>query len=255
MSATYRNALPQLDGFMMTDGGIETDLIFNHGWDLPQFASFPLLGSEEGRGALTAYVGDYVDIARQNQVGLLLETFTWRANPDWATAIGYTLDEMDQFNRDSVSYLEELRAGAASDLPYLVISGCIGPWHDGYVAGSMTADEAQAYHSRQINVFAETSADLVSALTVTNVEEAIGVTRAAEAAGMPVVISFTVETDGRLPSGQPLGEAITQVDAQTDGAPAYFMINCAHPTHFTQTLETVATGRHESAVCGPTRPR
>jgi homocysteine S-methyltransferase len=237
MAAKYRNNLPQLETFLMTDGGIETDLIFNRGWDLPAFASFPLLASEAGRAALDAYTADYLDIARTNGIGLLLETFTWRANPDWATSIGYSLEEMDQFNRDSVSFLEELRAGSASDLPHLVISGCIGPWHDGYVAGSVTPAEAQAYHSRQINVFAETGADLVSAITMTNVEEALGVVGAAVAAEMPVVISFTVETDGRLPSGQPLGEAITQVDTQTDGAPAYFMINCAHPTHFAGTLE------------------
>ncbi len=237
MPAKYRTALPQLETFVMTDGGIETDLIFNRGWDLPAFASFPLLASEAGRAALDAYAADYLDIARANGIGLLLETFTWRANPDWATSIGYSLEQMDQFNRDSVSYLEALRAGPASDLPHLVISGCIGPWHDGYVAGSMTAVEAQAYHSRQVNVFADTGADLVSAITMTNVEEALGVVGAAVAAQMPVVISFTVETDGRLPSGQPLGEAITQVDEQTEGATAYFMINCAHPTHFLNSIQ------------------
>lgn len=235
-TSKYRTALPQLDTFVMTDGGIETDLIFNRGWDLPGFASFPLLATEAGRAELDAYAADYLDIARQHEIGLLLETFTWRANPDWATSLGYSLEQMDQFNRDAVSYLEGLRAGAASDLPHLVISGCIGPWHDGYVAGSMTAADAQRYHSRQIDVFAETAADLVTAMTMTNVEEALGVVNAAVAAELPVVISFTVETDGRLPSGQDLGEAITQVDAHTDGAAAYFMINCAHPTHFANTL-------------------
>lgn len=237
MASKYRHALPQLETFMMTDGGIETDLIFNRGWDLPEFASFPLLGSEAGRVELSSYVDDYLDIARNNDLGLLLETFTWRANPDWATRLGYTLAEMDQFNRDSVSFFEALRDGAASDLPQLVISGCVGPWHDGYAAGSMSVAEAKAYHSRQIEVFAETSADLVSALTMTSVEEALGVVGAAVAAEMPVVISFTVETNGRLPSGQSLGEAITQVDAQSDAAPAYFMINCAHPTHFAGSIE------------------
>lgn len=235
-TAKYRDALPQLDAFLMTDGGIETDLIFNHGWDLPAFASFPLLETDAGREALAAYVADYLDIARQHDVGLLLETFTWRANPDWATSLGYSLDQMDQANRDAVVFFENLRSSAASDLQ-LVISGCIGPRFDGYIAESMTAEDAHAYHSRQINTFAETGADLVSALTVTNVEEAIGVTRAAVDADMPVVISFTVETDGRLPSGQPLGGAIQQVDTETDAAPAYFMINCAHPTHFTQIIE------------------
>src|SRR5436189_1651192 len=73
---------------------------------------------------------------------------------------------------------------------------------------------------------------MVTVLTINYTEEAVGVARAAEAHGLPSVISFTVETDGRLPTGQPLAEAIDQVDSATGGAPAYFMVNCAHPTHF-----------------------
>jgi S-methylmethionine-dependent homocysteine/selenocysteine methylase len=239
MRTSYRDALPQLDGtFLMTDGGIETDLLFNRGWDLPAFATFPLLGSEEGRAELSAYLDDYVDIARENEIGLLLETFTWRANTDWAASIGYDQAQTDQANRDAVAFLEELRTGRGSDLADLVISGCLGPRSDGYVVGEvMDVATARGYHARQIEVFADSAADLVSALTMTNVEEAIGITQAAVAADIPVVISFTVETDGRLPSGQALADAVRQVDAVTDGAPAYFMINCAHPTHFEQVLE------------------
>ena len=239
MRTTYRDALPQLDGtFLMTDGGVETDLIFNRGWDLPAFATFPLLDSDDGRAELSSYLDDYVDIAREHQIGLLLETFTWRANPDWAASIGYDLERMEQVNREAVEFLVELRTGRASDLAHLVISGCLGPRSDGYVAADiMDVDTARRYHARQIGVFADSEADLVSALTMTNVEEAIGITQAAVAAEIPAVISFTVETDGRLPSGQALGDAVRQVDAVTDGAPAYFMINCAHPTHFAQVLE------------------
>ena len=69
------------------------------------------------------------------------------------------------------------------------------------------------------------------------VEEPIGIARAAKAAGMPVVISFTLETDGRLPTGQTLKDAIVEIDAETGKAPAYYMINCAHPTHFEGALE------------------
>jgi S-methylmethionine-dependent homocysteine/selenocysteine methylase len=239
MRTTYREALPQLDGtFLMSDGGLETDLLFNRGWDLPGFASFPLLDSEAGRAELASYVDDYVASARQHGVGLLLETFTWRANPDWAASIGYDLARLDQVNRDAVAFLEEVRTGQASDLSHVVISGNLGPRSDGYVAGdTMDVATAQRYHARQIGVFADSAADLVSAFTMTNVEEAIGITQAAVAAHIPVVISFTVETDGRLPSGQALSDAVVQVDAVTDGAPAYYMVNCAHPTHFAQVLE------------------
>ena len=119
-----------------------------------------------------------------------------------------------------------------------MISGCVGPRGDGYVIGeTMSAEEAEAYHSTQIGTFAETAADLVTAITMTYADEAVGVVRAARAAGMPVVISFTVETDGRLPSGQSLGEAIEEVDVRTDGYAAYFMVNCAHPSHFDSVLE------------------
>jgi S-methylmethionine-dependent homocysteine/selenocysteine methylase len=77
----------------------------------------------------------------------------------------------------------------------------------------------------------------VTAITMTNAGEAIGVARATQAVGMPVAISFTVETDGRLPTGQGLTEAIAEVDEATRSAPAYYMINCAHPSHFDGTLQ------------------
>jgi Homocysteine S-methyltransferase len=104
----------------------------------------------------------------------------------------------------------------------------------------MTTEEATAYHAHQIGAFAEAGADIVTRMTITNANEAIGVVRAARAAGMPVVISFTLETDGRLPAGQPLSEAIRDVDTATEGAPAYYMLNCAHPTHFEHALETAS---------------
>ena len=119
-----------------------------------------------------------------------------------------------------------------------MISGCVGPHDDGYhPAELLTADAAQEYHSTQIGTFAGTAADMVTAMTMTYAEEAIGVARAAAEAGLPAVISFTVETDGRLPSGQGLGDAIEQVDGETGEGPSAYMINCAHPTHFASTIE------------------
>ncbi len=237
-----RGRLPQLDGqLMITDGGLETDLIYHHGIDLPYFAAVDLLRSDDGTTTLRRYYDAYAEIARAHGVGLVLESPTWRANPDWAVALGYSADELDRLNRKAIELLEAVRADYEAVVPNVVISGCIGPRGDGYVAGEMmSAQEAEAYHAGQIGVFNDSAADMVCAITMTYVEEAVGVTRASRAAGMPVAISFTVETDGRLPSGLSLGDAIVQVDGESDGGPDYYMINCAHPTHFEDILESGA---------------
>jgi S-methylmethionine-dependent homocysteine/selenocysteine methylase len=227
--------LPQLSGeFFITDGGMETTLIFHRGIDLPHFASFALLATDEGRQTLRDYYGTYVELAQDRGVGLLLDTPTWRANRDWGALLGYAEEALARANRDAVALVGELRT---DDGPPIVVSGCVGPRGDGYQPGAvMTSEEAQRYHTAQVDTFADSDADLVSALTLNYVEEAVGIARAAGDARIPVAISFTVETDGRLPTGQGLGEAIEQVDAETDRAPAYFMINCAHPTHFADAL-------------------
>ena len=238
-SARYRNALPQLaDVPFLTDGGIETTLIFHDGLDLPHFAAYDLLTRDGGVDALRRYFVPYAEIARESGVGIVLETATWRASPDWAERLGHSPVELAELNRRAVALLEDVRATYETETTPVVISGCIGPRGDGYVVGkAMTAEEAEAYHAVQIGVFADTAADLVTAITMTYADEAVGIVRAARAAGMPVVISFTVETDGRLPSGQSLREAIEDVDGRTDGPAAYFMVNCAHPTHFEEILE------------------
>jgi S-methylmethionine-dependent homocysteine/selenocysteine methylase len=234
----YRAHLPQLDGgLFLTDGGIETTLIFHEGLDLPAFAAFDLLGDDEGTEALRRYFEPYAALARENGVGFVLESPTWRASPRWAAEIGYSDVELDRLNRKAIALMEQLREEYESDAAPVVISGCVGPQDDGYEPSELlTAEAARDYHSTQIGSFRDTAADMVTAITMTYVEEAIGVTRAAMAAAMPVAISFTLETDGRLPSGQALGEAIEQVDAETDRGPAYYMINCAHPTHFEAVL-------------------
>ena len=229
----YRERLPQLDGgVFLTDGGIETTLVFHHGLELPLFAAFDLLKDDEGTEQLRQYYAPYAIAARDRGVGLVLESPTWRASPGWAAKLGYSDEELNALNRKAISLMEELRAEYQGPAP-IVISGCVGPEGDGYAPETMlTADEAERYHRVQIGTFADTAADVVTAITITYAEEATGVARAAAAAGLPVVISFTLETDGRLPSGQALGGAIAEVDDATDGAPAYYMINCAHPTHF-----------------------
>jgi S-methylmethionine-dependent homocysteine/selenocysteine methylase len=215
---------------------METTLIFHEGIDLPHFASFVLLDSEDGRRALREYFLPYVELAREHGVGLVLDTPTWRANADWGEKLGYSADDLARVNRDGVEFLVGLRDEAAGS-PELVICGCIGPRGDGYRVGdAMTADEAEDYHSAQVGTFADTDADLVSGLTMTYADEAIGIVRATADAGVRIVVSFTVEADGRLPSGQPLREAVEQVDAETGRYPSYFMVNCAHPSHFVDVL-------------------
>ena len=242
----YRDALPQLEKgrHFVTDGGIETTLIFHHELDLPLFAAFDLLKDEQGTEELRRYYEPYLALAREQRVGFVLESPTWRASPRWAEEIGYTPEQLDAMNRAAIALMEELRALYEGDVSPIVISGCIGPHDDGYDPEvHLSADEAAEYHSTQIGTFAGTAADMVTAITMTYAGEAIGVVRAAQAAGIPAAISFTVETDGRLPSGQPLGEAIEQTDAETGAGAAYFMINCAHPTHFEAVLEGDAAWR------------
>jgi homocysteine S-methyltransferase len=222
----------------MADGGIETTLVFLDGLDLPHFAAFPLVNSAEGEAALRKYFRTYGELARRLGTGIILETPTWRANAEWAARLGYDAARLAEANRRSVRLVEEIRQECETDRAPIVISGCIGPRGDGYVPDTaMSEREAEDYHGVQIDTFAETAVDLVTAITMNYVEEAVGVTRAAQRAGMPVVIAFTVETDGKLPTGQSLAEAIGQVDAATSGYPAYFMINCAHPSHFDHVVQ------------------
>jgi S-methylmethionine-dependent homocysteine/selenocysteine methylase len=232
--STNANMLPQTGNrVFLSDGGIETDLIFNDGIDLPHFAAFVLMKDEEGRDALTRYFERYIAIAKSTGLGFILESPTWRASADWGAKLGWSRAALSSVNRDAISLMHQLKERHGDVAMPLVVSGCIGPRGDGYVAGEeMTADEAETFHSKQIAAFAGANAELVTAMTMTNANEATGIARAARRAGLPVVIAFTVETDSRLPTGQPLGDAIAAVDAATDNAPAYYMVNCAHPTHF-----------------------
>jgi homocysteine S-methyltransferase len=236
--AKYRHALPQRrGGIFLTDGGMETTLIFQGGVDLPHFAAFVLLDSAEGREKLKQYYAAYLEVARDHGTGFVLDSPTWRANPDWGAKLGYDAPALKAINVHSMELLKELRSGWERPGAPCVISGAIGPRGDGYKAGNMDAAEAEAYHRAQIAAFVEGGADMVTAYTLTSINEAIGIVRAAKALGIPAAISFTVETNGRLVKGETLREAIEAVDRETDGAPEYFLINCAHPTHFEDALK------------------
>jgi S-methylmethionine-dependent homocysteine/selenocysteine methylase len=236
--AIYRDALPQLSpGIFLTDGGIETTLIFHEGLELPDFAAFDLLKASDGYEALRTYFRTYAALARDYGVGFILESATWRANPDWGRKLGYSDAALAAMNRKAIELLHDIRGEYENETTRMVISGCIGPRGDGYNPTTMmSAEEAQQYHKAQIDTFNATDADMVTAITMNYVEEAIGIVRAARSVNLPVAISLTVEIDGKLPTGQTLKDAIEQVDQATDQAPAYYMINCAHPTHFAGVL-------------------
>jgi len=234
----YREHLPQLgDEFFLTDGGIETTLIFLEGLELPDFAAFDLLRRKDGEAALLKYFRTYAALATRFAAGLVLESATWRASADWGARLGYDARELATANRRAIDVLGEIRGELRNHPRPVVISGCVGPRGDGYnPARTMSDRDAEAYHAAQIQAFRDTAADMVTAITMNYVEEAIGVARAAARHGMAVAISFTVETDGRLPTGQPLRAAVEAVDAATSRYPAYYMVNCAHPTHFEHAL-------------------
>lgn len=238
----YRTKLPQLEGgIFLTDGGLETTLIFTEGQELPCFAAFTLLQDDNGIDLLRRYFSDYLAIAAQAGTGFILESPTWRASRDWAIQIGYDRQELAAANRRAIDLMQDLGKEYRSPRTPIVVSGNIGPRGDGYRVGhKMTVEQARDYHEEQVAVFAETTADMVSAFTINYVEEAAGLILAARHRAIPIVVSFTVETDGRLPSGEELSTAISRTDALTDGYAAYYMINCAHPVHFAAVLGTEA---------------
>lgn len=241
----YRNALPQLAGKkMITDGGLETTLVFLEGIDLPLFAAFKALETEAGMKAVDAYMNRFAKLAIKQGRGFIMDTPTWRASARWAAELGMSQDELREVHREGIATLENLRRTHETAACPFLINGIIGPQDDGYSPGvRLSASQAAEYHKQQPVWFAEFGADMITAMTLTYSDEAIGIAIAARDAGMPVVISFTVETDGCLPSGETLAEAIAAVDGATGDYPAYYMINCAHPEHFSHVLDGEWTGR------------
>ena len=237
--AKYRNALPQLLGKpYLTDAGIETDLIFNHGLAIREFAAHTLLETEQGRKAVANYLKAFISLAADLGVGYILDSQTWKAHTHWAEHLGASADELRSANTEAIKFISDIRSESIFNAEPIVLNAIIGPRGDAYAPDRLqAADEAEAYHKIQLQWLADTDADMVTAMTFTQSDEAIGIVRAAKSVGLPIVVSFTVETDGKLPTGETLSSAITLVDDATDNGAAYFMINCAHPDHFTSVLE------------------
>ena len=243
MTTTWQ--LPETARGWVTDGGLETDLIFHRGLDLPDFASFPLLDDPAGREVLADYYRAYAVVAARAAAGLLLETPTWRANGDWGARLGYDAEALARVNRDAVEHLRALAEEVSREVDDVLVVGAVGPRGDGYLAGDLDADRYADYHRAQLAAFQDAGADLATAYTLTTVAEATGIVRAAADVGLPVAVSFTVETDGRLPDGTDLGAAVEQLDAATDAGAAHLLVNCAHPDHVRPGLDADAawTGR------------
>ncbi|MEQ8824410.1 MAG: homocysteine S-methyltransferase family protein [Filomicrobium sp.] len=235
----YRTTLPQKNSLFLTDGGLETVMVFQNGIELPCFAAIDLLRTANGAKLLAEYFEPYCEIARNAGAGLIVETATWRASPDWAEPIGFTnLNELADANILAARSAFEIRTKFETPQMPVVVSGCIGPRGDGYSPDTtMTISEAANYHSWQIGILARSGVDLITAITMPTIEEATGIALAAKNAKVPAAISFTVETNGRLPTGETLEEAIHAVDEATNRSSEYYMINCAHPTHFAETLD------------------
>ena len=223
--------------FYLSDGGLETTIIYQHSVPLNCFAAFELLTTDAGRNELRRYYMPYLELAARHNLPFVVESPTWRASTDWGVRLGYTHDELFAINKQSILFLRETLGYFAATLPDLLFSGNIGPRGDGYkVESTMSVQQAKAYHIEQVKAFALADVDLVSAFTINYTEEACGIIEAAKSFNMPVVVSFTVETDGNLPSGETLREAIETVDKQTGHFAEHYMINCAHTDHFRSRL-------------------
>jgi len=223
---------------LLIDGGLETTLVYHHGIELNHFAAFELLGKEDTRELIMEYYGKYLDLARRYETGFILEAATWRANPDWGARLGYSQQELMTINRRAIQQLHVLKESYADTVDPILVSGGIGPRSDGYkVLDKMDIDTATDYHFLQIEAFKKAGADMATALTLNYIDEGLGIAVAARKVGLPIVISFTVETDGNLPSGETLQEAIQTIDHGTDHYPMYYMVNCAHPSHFAHRLK------------------
>ncbi len=231
--ARYLDNLPQLgNDIFACYTGMDTDIIYNRGIDLTGFASYTLLSTDEGKSRLREYYSNLMALARELNVGVILDSVTWVANRDRGRDLSYSPDDLKKFNTEAIELIASVRE-EEGDLP-TVLCGQVGPRGDGYEPSDlMSTEDAERYHAEQIKVYSITDVDLVSASTMCYAEEAVGVVRAAQRYDIPVSISFTVETDGRLPTGMSLEEAIQKVDDETDGRALYFLINCAHPDHFT----------------------
>lgn len=227
----------QTDDIFLTDGGSETWLMYKRGFELPNFSAFHLLNHKKANEALREYYAAFASVAVKLGTPFIFDSLTYRASRDWGALLGYSAEGLAEMNHKCIELYRACAAEAGLATENIVLSGCIGPKGDAYKTNhGLTAQGAESYHSEQIETFKAAGADIVTALTLSTTDEAIGIARASAKAGLPSVIAFTIEKDRKLRSGETLKQAIQTVDAATSNAPAYYMINCAHPVDFGPSL-------------------
>lgn len=233
-----RDFPPRLENrFYLTEAGTETEVLYKWGFELPEFAMYPLLDDPEADAVLRDMYRRYFDVAEAHDTGLLILGHDYRASPDWGAKLGYSPEALAEMQRRTIAFLDDLRREYAGRVRDAYIAGCIGPRGDAYgTGGTITEVEAEAYHSVQLSTLRTTPADMAIALTFNNIPEAVGVIRAARAIGIDIGVSLTLTTEGRLRSGPSLREAVETIDARTGGGAAWFGTNCAHPLEFAPAL-------------------
>lgn len=233
-----RKTLPhETQDLFLTDGGTETWLMYKRGFELPEFSAFHLLNDPDATDAIRTYYQAFANVALELGTGFIFDSLTYRASRDWGVLLGYSVEDLKKMNQRCLSLYREIASETGLPEANCVYSGCIGPKGDAYKRNEgLTQDIAEEYHSEQIETFVSAGADIVTALTLNSTDEAIGIARAANSAGIPSVISFTLEKNRCLRSGETLAEAIGKVDSATGEAPASYMINCSHPVDFSPAL-------------------
>jgi homocysteine S-methyltransferase len=231
---------PQREGiFYLTEGGQETEIQYRHGHDLPEFAMYPLLDKPEGMADLKAMYSRVLDVAAEHGFAAMISGLDYRGSPDWAAKLGYSREGLADALTQAIAFLREVAQPYEGQIKDILIGGQVGPRGDAYSLNrTITADEAEEYHSFQLEVHKRNEVDYVWAATFNNVPEAVGVARAAARIDLPLQISFTLDSNHCLKSGPSLKEAIEAVDAEAgDARPDFYGINCSHPLEFEPALE------------------
>jgi S-methylmethionine-dependent homocysteine/selenocysteine methylase len=222
----------------LTEAGIETELMYKWGFEIPHFAMFALLENDQIVSTLRGMYRSYLDVAAKHEMSFLMGGFDYRASPDWAELLGYGPEALKEANLRCLDFHRQMGAEYASDVPEAVTMGCVGPRGDAYQLNRTISEaEAEDYHSVQLTTLRDAKVPLVYAATFNNIPEAVGVVRAARRLGLPIALSFSLDSNSKLKSGPSVKEAIEAVDEATDRAPEFYAINCSHPVEFEPALE------------------
>ena len=237
--ADQKTFSPQKEGrYYLSEGGSETEIMYKYGFDLPQFAMFPLLDIPEAVSKMQGMYHSYLDVVAKHGMCALIGGLDYRASPDWGDLLGYSPEGLSEANHKAINFLREIADEYVSDIPEILIQGLIGPRGDAYERNqSITENEAEDYHSVQLTTLKDADVDLALAITFNNIPESIGVARAAEKIGVPLAISLTLDSSSKLSSGPGLAEAITTIDAETNQTPEFYSINCSHPVEYEPAIE------------------